>query len=232
MNFLDIVRWAVRESGTVGAPGSPSSVVGQQGRLARFVQWSADAYDAIQIDRGDWRWLEDTFDGDLQPGLSIYDAGALGIVRFRRWHRVTNGESTVSLTDPALPTQQPAMLAFYDWPTFYTQCRVGPSFGQIGRPQIFTIDPRDRIQLHPTPDKVYGLQGLYVRSPQRLTANGDIPEMPEHFHRIIPQRALMMMSTFDEAFAQKPHFGAEYSALYKQLLREQVDTPRLGGPLA
>jgi hypothetical protein len=232
MTFLEIVRWSVRESGTVGAPNAPSSVIGQEGRLARFVHWCADAYDAIQTDRGDWRWLEDEFDGTLQPALAEYDAGALGITRFRRWHRISNRQSTVSLYDPDAGPQEEAPLAYCDWPSFYTMYRIGGLSLTTGRPQVFTVDPKGRIVVAPKPDKAYRLRGLYLRSAQRLAGNLDVPEMPEDFHRMIPLRALMMMSTFDEAFEQKPHWGAEYGALFSQLVRDQVDQPQFGGPLA
>jgi hypothetical protein len=86
--------------------------------------------------------------------------------------------------------------------------------------------------LGPTPDDAYVITGEYYKTIQKLTADGDIPELPSDYHEIIMWKALLLLDEHDEAVAAASFAERNYRNLMRELQRDQLPRVRTQGPLA
>lgn len=234
MNFLELCQEVADESGTISASGEPLSVTGQSGRLRKIVNWTREAYDRIQSESDDWRWLKTEFTGSLLAGTQRYTALSLGITsRFSHWLYRENDEGPATFVYKTASGQATeGEMFFRPWEAFRTNFLRGDTATQTGTPAWFSIDDQDRLVFHPTPDATHTIRGTYYRSAQTLAADDDVPEMPARFHRAIKWNALVRLATFDEAPEQIGMFQSELTAIMNDLRGHQLPRLRIGGPLA
>jgi hypothetical protein len=195
--YLELCQKVVSESGT--ADGTlPSTVAGQVGRLAKIVRWVKDAYTLIQNAHREWLWLQDTFEGPTIVGQRNYDGNDMGVTeRFRRFISTQDRlEDRFTIYDPSIGVSDEGPLSFRPYNTFYASFMRGTQ--TQAKPLYFTLSPDGKMLLHPIPDKVYTVRGLYRKSSQTLDADDDIPEMPEEYHDLIAEVALLYLATHDE----------------------------------
>lgn len=233
--YLEICQQVAYDSGTVPVLGDPTTVVGQTDeRLYGIVQWVAKAWTEIQISRPDWRWMRGEFSGSLSSGTQRYSATDLSITRFGRWHTTKWENSELFsryLTADGATTAQ--FLQFMpDWDRFYRNFMIGSHAATEGEPLYVTIDPSNQLVFWPTPDATYTVRGAYWKSPQTLEADDDTPEMPERFHGAINYRALLHLTTFDEAPGQYVQFRENMREIIESLIVDQTPDIELGGALA
>lgn len=228
--FLSLVQDTERESGTM--PSLLSTTVGQTGRHQRFVKWVQQAWEELQSEREDWRWMRASFSGSVIAGTVTYDPGALGITRFGSWvHETLQGNDfTLWVTADGQSTE--GYLRFVPWEDFRRLYMVGAHTTTTGTPTIITVTPDDDLRIWPIPDAACTMRGEYMKSPQSLSADADIPELPTQFHHAIRLRALLKMATFDEAWSQFPAWQRELATVHTSLLRTQTPRIRVGRPLA
>jgi hypothetical protein len=232
--FLELCRQVSRDSGTISDLNAPVTVTGQQGRLSRIVQWTADAYHDIQTNRDDWRWLKAIFTGQTIADVQSYNAAAMGITeRFDGWIYPsfdTHPRFSVFLTADG-PANE-GFLRQIPWDTFRQRYMFGANSLDRGAPVLFSVTPQDELIFYPTPDAQYTIRGDYRRSPQILSADADIPEMPIAHHDAIKWQALILLGTFDEAFDQIQLWQRQLAKHMAALERKQTERITLGGPLA
>ena len=220
MTFLELCQRVGEESGTVAA-GQPTTVTGQTGRLKTIVQWTAEAYQRIQTMRSNWLWLETEFEEDTIAGTARYTPASWGFTRFAGW--MVSGDETdpgFSIYASAIGVADEGPLSFLAWRNWYvTQTR---GVRENAKPTYFTISPAKEFCLSPTPDQVYVVRGRYRKGPQVLAANGDIPEMPEHYHMGIVSYALTLLSESDEAFGQGQYWNGRWQGIRSDLERDQM----------
>ena len=231
--FLELCNDVARESGTFKDIPAFATMNGVTGRGLRVKNWVASAYRDIQISNNGWRFLMADFSGETLNGVREYNAAALGIdTRFRRWvQHDHDGQQTTTIYKTSNGAAFEVPLRFIDWSNFRVQALTGPAAAQTGQPTAYSIDNQDRIVLFPTPDDAYTLRGVYMKSPQMLSSDAEVPELPETFHPIITYRALLKLGVFDESPEQMPIWEAEMKLLYGQLAIEQLPPIRLQGPL-
>lgn len=230
-SFLQLCQRVASESGVVTDDGSPASVAGQTGRLAKIVSWTNKAWEAIQTSRNDWLWMEgEATSTAVIPGTRRYSAADFAITRFSRW---------LPSRDPAYPTwflyptdsgvNYEGPLQVIPWGQFYAERMRGAASAQTGRPREFTIAPDLDVVLFPTPDAACTISTRFRKSVQALADNEDIPECPADHHEVIVYRALMMLATHDEAMAQGKDWSVEYQWRFAKLVNEQTPEVRIGG---
>lgn len=232
--YLAICQDVARESGVVAAPDSPTTVTGQVGQLRRLVGWVSEAYRRIQLTK-DWRWLQAEFSGETIAGVQEYRADALGITsRFSKWLRTTDDNQNFPVTRylTSLGRTDEQELIWIEWNDFKRRFLIGSAATSSDPPSFYTIDPTDRLRFYPIPDDIYTIRGEYMKSPQILTSDGDIPEMPEQFHDLIKWRALMLLGKFDEAFELLPYYQIEHDQIDALLQHKQIPAITMGGALA
>jgi hypothetical protein len=228
MNFLQLCQATALDSGTVAGVPNFTSVEGATGRVAQVVGWVRDAYIDIQNERGDWRWMHKRFTAALTIGENRYSAATLGVPDLRRWlgDIPALGWSPLSLYEVGKKEQEGALhqIEYMSWVERYAR-------GQhdANKPTEWAVSPQNELLVGPTPDKAYLIAGEYRAKPQVLQLDGDVPEMPEDYHRLIIAEAIRLMARSDEAFNVLAEKAQMYDRLRQPLVNDQTPDIDFGG---
>lgn len=234
MNFLQLAQEVARESGTVPGEGKPATVVGQTGRLGDIVRWTKQAWVDIQNYRSGWRWMLAEWEGNTVAAQQRYTTVEMGIAsRFGEWHHVDNEKNSVtSAYLTATGVSDAGRLIYFPFTDFYTNYIARPE-PTNGRPRVYSVDSQQRLVLSAIPDADYTLRGLYRKSAQGLAIDADLPEMPERFHSLIVDKALIYLGANDESQVQLPLWDLRFRAQMSELERDQLPTVTLAiSPIA
>lgn len=233
MTFLELCQRVAQESGTVPNLDSPATVTGQEGRLRRIVDWTAQAYEAIQTETSWWLWMQAEFQGNVLVGTREYDGAAFGADRFADWVLDRTGRWTnITSWDPSVGRSDEGPLHVVPWPHFRVHHLTGSLAEDTGPVTHVSRTPGGKLSVYPLPDAEYAIRGVYRKLPQKLAADSDVPEMPADLHEIIAWRALLLLQRHDEAFDQMTIDFAEYRRLLSQLRLREMPAMSLPGPLA
>ncbi|MCR4332424.1 MAG: hypothetical protein NUV34_06950 [Sulfuricaulis sp.] len=221
------LRQLSSDSGT-----GPAAVTGQTGELARIVQWVADSYTDIQVEKDSWRWMRKSFTVSATSGDGAYaytdctdTVTATAIARWSRWYR---DSIKCYLTSAGVGGEY--ALHWLPWEDFRRIYRYGTQTN--APPCHVSEDPTQALVLGPIPDATYTVSGDYQIGPQTLAADGDTPEMPAKFHMLIVYDALIRYG-FNRAAAEALQLAqVEGSRLASALRREQLPQITLGRSLA
>ena len=82
------------------------------------------------------------------------------------------------------------------------------------------------------PDAIYVLTGEYHRSAQILSADADEPEMPSDYHSLIKYQAMKYYGQYESAQEVVDRANDGIRRIMRQLIRNQGQPFRVGGPLA
>lgn len=214
--FLELCRYVAKESGTVPGENRPASVLNQVGREGKIVRWTNNAYHWVQLQQPAWRWLQGEFTGPTIAGTQRYTITRMAQLRYplddiaNQW---TIYKTSLGLTDVG-------RMIFLEWDEFYSHKLRGVQ--ESGRPSYFTLSPNNEIVLYPIPDATYTMRGIYIKTPQALVENTDVPEMPERFHEIIKWKALLYLGADDESVVQLPMWRMELMQMMSALEDSQL----------
>lgn len=218
MTYLELVRELARATGTLRTADPVNSeiatLVDADDHLADLARWIRKSWVSIQL-QSDWSFMIKSGSVDIsQPSvvsLTTEIADFSRILPYRgRWINVGDRER--------------AHLIHYDQWERYKQLYRSP-----GRPRFFTITPQDEMAVLPEPDVEYNLSFDYQKTAQELSADSDVPELPEQFHDVIVYRALVKYGGFDEAPAQLQRAVAEHQELMTQMHRRFLPEYRVIG---
>lgn len=232
MDFLTLCKEVASDAGTVAGFQSVTTVSGLSGRAGQLVGFVRNAWIDIQNERNDWLWMRRRFTAvALTPGQKTYAASALGVSRLGEWLGDRPAFRTFTIYDPERgPAGETEMTQIpYDrWIE-----RYGRGVHDQQMPREWAQAPTREIVIGPSPDKAYMMSGEYRLSPQILTVDADVPEMPDVYHRVIVPRAIRLAASSDEAWNALNDKTSQYSELRNALVREQTPNIGVGGwPLA
>lgn len=237
MTYLTICQDTRRECRVAGNSSTPSTVVGQTGRLGDIVAWVAQAYTELQLSNENWRWLRSTFTVNTVASDDTYAYGdctdsrlSAVISRFLRWWETDGDDCSnirIYLTSAGVAGEQ--FLTVLPWESFRRIYKMGSQTD--GFPCHVTIDPQNQLVLGPAPDAIYTISGEYQRSPQILADNADVPEMPTHFHSLLQYLAMQKYgaSNVAQEVYQRGFDGA--LELMNRLEASQLPQITVGGTL-
>mgnify|MGYP001598672133 CR=1 FL=1 len=206
-------------------------MTGQTGVLARIVTWIADDYTELQQEK-DWKWLHKYFTVSATSGDGEYaytdctdTVTTVAIDRFSKWHKY---EFKCYPSSAGVGAEY--QLKWVEWEDFRQRYRYGTQTNSA--PCHVSVDNNLNIVLGPIPDATYVVSGGYQRGPQILAADGDTPEMPSRFHKLIVYEAMNRYAS--NAIAQEllVRAASEASRLRFALMREQLPAIRAGCSLA
>lgn len=232
MTFLELCQAVARDSGTVATLPAPTTVLGQTGRLARIVGWVQDAYREIQTSHADWLWMRGTFEGNLLASTRERSGADLGALRFARFVRTAKDTSVATVYDPAIGVEDEGFLKFQPYEEFYQNFLYGTYSTRTGKPSHVTRTPGNRFAFWPLPDKTYVCRGLYHKTPQVLSVDADVPELPEEHHDVIKYKALTLLALFDEDAARFATYERMYNEMKGDLAQHYLPQLEFGRPLA
>lgn len=220
MNFLALVNEVARESGTMGGQ-TLGTVTGASGRWLKVVRWTSQAWEMIQRDRTDWKFLRKTFTASLVIGQARYSAAELAIAGFGGWPRYTSDRTTFTLHDPAIGRGDEVKLFRMEYDRWASIYDIGVPGNN--RPVDYSFDDDRQFCIGNPPDKAYVVRGHYRRLIQTLTADGDEPYISSELHAIIVWRALMLLGDDDEAPFEVASSGQQYRILREALISEYTE---------
>lgn len=228
MNFLQLCQETARDCGTVAGVPNITTTVGAQGRVLQVVGWVRDAYIDIQNERNDWLWMRRTFEAPLTIDQIAYTPAEMGITNFGSWlHDIpAEGWRNISLYPAGEPEKESEITEIpYQW--FRERYQRGVH--DHNQPTDWAVDPQGNILFGNKPDAAYVVRGEYRQSPQELTVDADIPEMPTAYHRLIIAEAIRLMARSDEAFPVVTEKAQQYERLRSPLVIEQTPKMAFGG---
>lgn len=214
MNFLQLCQDLVSELGLAGGSG-PSTVANQQGELKNVVRWIRDACLGIDNLWQDWRYLHVEYLGIINantrtPTPPNTPTGVL----VRVWDR-----DSIEIN---YGTTAGKPLTFEEWATFRKVRRLGGAALAVDEPTVFTIRPDGALETYPTANADYPVRGEFWRRPLVLTADTDVPMMPEEYHRLIVCAAAVYYANREDAPEIIGGMEAEYAVLIEQLQSDQA----------
>ena len=235
MTYLSLCQDTRRECRVAGTSTTPSTVVGQTGRLGDIVAWVAQAYTEIQ-EAKDWNWLRSTFTVNTVANDDTYAYGdctdsrlSAVLTRFSKWWLRNGDESNITLYLTSAGVGGENYLTPIDWIDFRERYKRGTQ--TTGQQIHVAIDPQGNLVLGPKPDAIYTINGEYQMSPQTLTADADVPEMPTRFHSLIMYRAMEKYGAANGAPEVFNRGGYEGGKKVRALERNQLPDVTLNGPL-
>jgi hypothetical protein len=95
-----------------------------------------------------------------------------------------------------------------------------------------SITPEKDLAFGSTPDIAYVIDGEYYTQPVSLTADTDIPGIPDRFQMAIVYRAMMYYAGYEAAPEVLSRGDFEYRRLYSRMEIDQLPTIVSGPPLA
>lgn len=199
-------------------------------RARNLARWVQRSWVEIQLRSDEYRFRkrEDTI--EINADQAEYDL-RLELVEFQELAPFTSpvGQRYLLLGPPPPdqvflgappPERRDHRIYFMPWNQYKgnKQARA-----QKGRPRIYTVTPDDRLILYPEPKEAYTLKVEYVRIPQTLKENCDVPIMPERFHQLIVYHAVADHGGTEEASMQFQRGLFKYNRLLRQLDTDQIE---------
>lgn len=219
-DFLTLCNDVASQSGTVAGSATIIDVTQVSGRLAKVVRWTQKAWTWIQNARDDWDWMTSEFTKTLIIGQGRYSPTDFALPRVAKWAGDTDDYQPMTIYDPAKGVADETALRQISYDVWRTAYGRGVQVNQ--RPSDYAIGRDGALYLGPLPDKAYTLKGEYRRTPQTLSVNGDVPELPVKHHDIIVERALRFMAEDDEGVFAANAAGVNYSKMFRDLVNEQT----------
>jgi hypothetical protein len=229
LNFFQLVQRLRQEAGIPG--DGPDTVVAQTGQMKKLVDWTAQAWSDIQSLHDDWLFLRQDFSFNTTASVGDYTAnGAPGVganlADFRNWH-----PGTLRLYTTSAGVADEQFLVEWTYQGFRDTYRYSTQID--GRPAVFAQRLRDSaLMLGPAPDTTYTVRGEYQRAPVLLTADAQVPEIPDHLQMIIVWKALMSYAIYEAAPEALAQAQVGYNALLRQMEDEELPELCVGLPLA
>lgn len=220
MNYLQGVQRLHSES--MRSTAAPTTVVGASDRHARLFNWYADAWRDLQAER-DWRWMRARLDVALTINQQTYTGSGLGATRFGRW-RAQDNDYQVQTYNSGSPN---GLLPLEFWQldrfrAFWVYRDMGAS-----QPTAWTVDENDQLLIGPKPSAAFMLRIDYWKEPMELTADADVPDLPDRFKLLPMWRALQEVAKADAAPEVLARAETNYMALHRDLMTDQARRPTL-----
>jgi hypothetical protein len=229
MTFLQIVQRAFRESGIAGSTG-PTAVTGQVGRNAQFVEWARTAYEDVQMERNDWRFMWGQAEYSLAPSTQFYDPVVdWGITAgVSDWAR--NG---VYVYDTAQGVAMRQFITFLPWADF----QYLPAANTPGWPNVWTIKPDGDIGYYPVPPVLPAtLKAVHQRrvKPSGFSATDgtDVPILPVEYHMILVWATVIQYAQFNKDWSLEDSAREKYKKIYDNMIDTETPDVETPGALA
>lgn len=230
MNYLALVQDLARQSGTLAGGVTIASVAGLTGRGEKLANWIASAWTDIQNQRR-WNFLRTTYSASLIVNTTTYTSSSFSLTRFSAWVEDKPNYRAVTIYDPDIGQSDEteiSQISYESWRQSYDR-----GTHDATRPIEWAVSPARELCVGCKPDQVYTIRGEYWKSPQTLSANTDEPEAPEHLHKIIVYRAMILMAEADESIPSLQMAEREYQRLFASMANECLPTiSTKAGPLA
>ena len=225
MNFLQLTNRLRSECGSSNSV--LNSVVGANDEARRLASWISQAWLEIQTAEVDWSWLRGTFSFvtvNQQPSYTPLEAG---IADFASW-KIDSLRCYV--TAAGFGSEQRLEPVDYDtWRDRYQYASYRTTYT---RPVECAVTPDKQLALGPTPTGDYTIVGEYFKAPIELSADADVPALPERYHMAIVYLAMKYYALYESAPEVLARAEDGFARTMARVRLDQMPSISLGGALA
>ena len=226
--FLDLVNSARVECGVSrGTTDDLTTLVGVSGELLRIKGWVNQSWKDIQRKHSNWEFLRASFTFPTVASQQAYTAAQAGAMNWGKWIPTTFRCRVTSL---GYTTE--LFLGEWGWEDFRNLYQFGAQRTVVGRPVVFSISPNKSINLGPLPNATgYTVTGDYFTRALDLSANTDVPTLPDQFVEIIVHKTKIYYGQSEGASEVFDAGTADYKRMMSELELDQLPDIDLGGPM-
>jgi hypothetical protein len=149
-------------------------------------------------------------------GKQSYSIADIGLTDFASW----KNDSFKQYLQSAGVATEIILQQYYDYTEFRNFYLLGSRRLVTGRPLYYTVAPDKSILFGFTPNDIYVTDAEYYRSPQTLSADTDIPIMPERYHMAIVYLAMQKYGLFEAAEEQIKAGQSGFNLLMNRMRQE------------
>ncbi len=207
--------------------GDISTLVGVTGKNLQIKNWYNRAWQDVQRVHANWEWMRSSFSFATVASQQEYTAAQAGATNYGKWmpetfrNRITSQGYTSEL-----------WLEEWDWETFRNTYVFGAQRTVTGRPVVFAIKPNKSIMVGPLPNATgYTFTGDYFTSALALSADTDVPGLPDQFVDIVMHKAKMYYGAEESAQEVYESGLQDYTRMLVELECDQLPDINLGGPM-
>jgi hypothetical protein len=201
MNFVQLVEDLRVECGVSGAP--LISVQTLNGELLRLKTWIRDAWQELQLERTDWKFMRRPVSFTTMAGVQSYSLATVQAANANidiDLYKQDTFSIDPPLDTPARSQEQPLdVMAYEHFRNMYVVGYPATDATRWQRPIAMAFDDAKTIWFGPSPDKAYTIRGDCWINPQVLTADTDVPIMPLKYHKVIVYRAMKKYAGYESA---------------------------------
>lgn len=230
MTYLQLAQKLVEKCGMSGS--GPVTCQNQIGEMRRAVNWINEAWLNIQLSRDDWSWMRGSVSFQTVPQQATYTQAECGIDDLATWLMNTSiCTFRCYLTD--VGTRSEIFLNFIDYISWRDTYQFGALRTSYSRPLMITTTPDFSIGLGQIPDSAnYTIVGEYVKQPNTLVNDSDVPTLPPRFHMMIVYLAMRYYGEYEQDDYVRQTADTEYIRMYNRLSIAQLPELVGGGALA
>jgi len=223
MNLLQLVNQTRVECGVSGP--TLASAQNLTGESARILAWVQQAWIDVQTSKEDWLFLREPFEFNTVAQQWEYTPANAGLTNFGNWKRDSFRASSVNNL-----YRDEQLMNYMDWTTYRNLYLYANMRNTYARPVVVSITPNKDLAFGSTPDQAYTIVGEYYTQPVNLSADTDIPGIPDRFQMIIVYRAMMYYAGYESAPEVLSRGDFEYRRLYSRMEIDQLPTIVSGPP--
>jgi hypothetical protein len=233
MNFVDLTERLRYECGVSGT--QLQTVQNLNGELLRLRNWIRDAWQELQQERTDWKFMKTPFSFSLTPGVQRYSLAtvqaanaSIDIDMYKQdsFSLDLPGDTGTEARSAEVPL---GVMAYNHFRNMYV---VGYPIGDSTRwqqPMTAAIDDDRTLCFGPAPDLAYLIRGECWINPQILSADTDVPIMPAKYHNVIVYRAMKKYAGYESANDVRVRSVQEGNAPELTLFNEQLPQVTIDG---
>lgn len=223
--FLAGVNLARLECGITS--GDLTTLTGLTGKNLQIKTWYNRAWMDIQRRHANWEWMRSSFSFVTVSSQQDYTAAQAGVTNYGRWLPDTFRSR---ITASGYATE--LFLEEWGWEQFRNLYVFGTQRTVTSRPYVFAIKPNKSISLGPVPNgATYTITGDYFTNAVALSADADVPGLPDQFVDIIMHRTKMYYGQEEAAQEVFNSGSADFNRMIVELEDDQLPEVEFGGAM-
>lgn len=223
--YLELVNLTRLECGITDV--DLTTLVGVTGKNLQIKNWVNRAWMDVQRKHSNWQWMRSSFTFPTVQNQQAYTPAQANATNYGRWIPESFRSYVTSIG-----FNSELYMEDWDWESFRNLYIFGAQRTVPGRPMVFSIAPNKSINVGPLPNATgYTLLGDYFTRALALSADSDVPGLPDQFVEIIMHKAKVYYAEEEGAAEVFASGTAGYKRMMVDLELDQLPAYDFGGPL-
>ena len=221
MNFVELVDDLRKKA---GASGHRITTIqeGLRPEAERLTDAIRDAWVDIQIMHDEWSFREEVAVHVTEVNSNVLNSGEYQSSQIAVWKI-----DSIRIAEPGEGLTESLPVCPVPWETFKRQ--QGLKLEDRDKPIECSVRPQDNaLMLYPAADAAYPVFYEYVRNPQILKHDDDVPIISEHLHRLIVYEAMLTYAFYEVATEVLEEAKRHRQRLLHEMNKRFLPTVRLG----